>query len=266
MDTARLFICIILIATCGAFTAGCSKPTIGLIVASQPNVNPDHSNRPSPVIVKMYELRNDLAFKQADFRALFDTPVQVLGADLIATDEIVFIPGEARRVLYHPTPNTHFVGIVAGFRQMDRALWRVIKAVDPEEETWLAMELNDASILVLPESEAEDWDPEEAVRQFQQQSEKPQAPKNAETNEPPAQVETTTPQSPPASPTLAGQNQSPGTGAQPEQSAKEVITVIGQDGIETVRSTTQDASGPSAPALPNVNSPASLYLPSMQSQ
>jgi type VI secretion system VasD/TssJ family lipoprotein len=234
MNAVRLILCIVFIVLCGALSAGCSKPTIGLIVASQPNVNPDHSGRPSPVIVKMYELRNDLAFKQADFQSLFNTPLQVLGADLIAADEIVFIPGEARHILYQPNPNTRFVGVVAGFRQMDRALWRVIKAVDPEEETWLAIELNDASILVLPESDAEDWDPEDAVRQFQQQLTKPLAPAEAETNAPSPQVGTMTRQNSPTPQTTPEQNASltsalneaaAETVTQEEQGPKEIITV-----------------------------------------
>lgn len=266
MSRVNSFLCILFIVVCGSLSAGCAKPTIGLIVASQPNVNPDHSSRPSPVIVKMFELRNDLAFKQADFHTLFNTPLQVLGADLVAADEIVFIPGEARRILYRPNPNTQFVGVVAGFRQLDRALWRVIKPVDPEEETWLAIELNDASILVRPDREAEDWDPEEAVRQFQQQSAKPPTQSGAGANAPASQAGTTAQQSPPASATTPGQNRPavspPGaTAAQAEQGPREVITVINEKGIETV----QGASGLPSPAQPGISSPAPSSLPSMRS-
>ncbi len=148
---------------------GCGKPRLDLNVASQPNVNPDNSNRPSPVVIKTYELRNDLAFKQADFQSLFERPVPTLGSDLIAADELVFIPGEARKIVYKPTSGTRFLGVVAGFRQMERAQWRVIKPVDPEEKNIIALEFNDTSILVIPDKQAKDWDPEEAVKAFQQQ-------------------------------------------------------------------------------------------------
>jgi type VI secretion system protein VasD len=149
--------------------SGCGSARLDLNVASQPNVNPDNSGRPSPVLVKTYELRNDLAFKQADFQSLFGNPVQALGADLIASDELVFIPGEARKVSYKPAPETRFLGIVAGFRQMERAHWRIIKPVDPEKRSLIALEFNDTTILVVPDNEAEDWEPEEAVKSFQQQ-------------------------------------------------------------------------------------------------
>jgi type VI secretion system protein VasD len=157
---------LIIVALC---FSGCGGTRLDLNVASQPNINPDNSGRPSPVLVKTYELRNDLAFNQADFQSLFGNPVQALGADLVATDELVFIPGEARKVSYKPTEETRFLGIVAGFRQMERAHWRIIKPVDPEKRSLIALEFNDTTILVVPDKEAEDWEPEEAVKSFQQQ-------------------------------------------------------------------------------------------------
>ena len=153
-----------------ACVAGCSSPPrIDLALASQPNINPDHSGRPSPVIVKTFELRTDLNFKQADFQSLFDRPVQVLGADLVAADEMVLIPGEARKIAYSPHPETKYLGVIGGFRQMERSQWRMIKAIDAEKETLIALEFNDASILTIPEDKAGDWNPEESVKKFQQQ-------------------------------------------------------------------------------------------------
>ena len=280
---------VILALFCMSLTAGCSKPRVELAVASQPNVNPDHSSRPSPVLVKIYELRNDLAFKQAEFTTLFDTPLQVLGADLIATDELVFIPGEARRVAYHPNPNTRFVGIVAGFRQMDRALWRVIKPVDPEEENWVAIELNDATILVVPDKEAEDWDPEKAVRQYQQQLLKPQQPVTTEsaqhpglatgqpgtmtpaqpgqptapTNQPPAQLTPSGAESSQSPVSTALDEAAREVSAQAEQGAKEAITIINPNGVETVPNV-PGLTAPNPPTPPTTPSAPAPSLPSMR--
>jgi len=146
-------------------TSGCGKPRIDLAVASQPNVNPDHSGRPSPIVVKMYELRGDLAFKQNDFYILFHEPVKALGNDLIAADELVFVPSEARIVSYEPMPDTRFVGIVAGFRQIERALWRAIIPVDPEEKNIIRIDLTDASLILIAD---DDWDPAKNLRTVQQ--------------------------------------------------------------------------------------------------
>ena len=157
---------------------GCSSPRIGLEVASLPNVNPDSSSRPSPVIVKIYEMRNDLAFRQGDFQTLFMEPMKVLGADLVAADELTFVPGEARTVAYSPMPETRYVGILAAFRQMERARWRAALPVVPEEDNLIRIELNDTSLLVI-EADA-DWSSEERVRSYQERTGKAERPGKAE--------------------------------------------------------------------------------------
>lgn len=176
---STIILALAIAVTC--LTSGCGKPRIDLAVASQPNVNPDSSGRPSPVVVKMYELRGDLAFKQNDFYTLFHEPVKALGSDLIAADELIFIPSEARVVSYEPMPATHFVGVVVGFRQIERAQWRAIIPVDPEKKNTVRIELVDASLLLITD---EDWKPEENLRTIQQLAAptSPQAPPSEGTN------------------------------------------------------------------------------------
>jgi type VI secretion system protein VasD len=92
--------------------------------------------------------------------------VKVLGADLLAMDEMVLVPGEARRIEYAPVFGTMYLGVVAGFRQLDRAVWRVVEPIDFEDRNFIGVELRDASILLIPPDEAPDWDPLQAVRDF----------------------------------------------------------------------------------------------------
>lgn len=144
--------------------SGCSSPRITMEVASQPNVNPDSSGRPSPIIVKMYEMKSDMAFRQGDFQLLFMEPMKVLGSELVAVDELTFVPGEARTVEYIPMPETRYVGVLAGFRQMERAKWRTVVPVNSEEENTILLELNDTSMIVIdPDKE---WSSEESVRSY----------------------------------------------------------------------------------------------------
>jgi type VI secretion system protein VasD len=157
---------VVIIAAILGLLGGCAKPAIDLAVASQTNINPDHTGRPSPVIVKVFEMRSDLAFNQSDFRLLFESPVKALGTDLLAMDEMVLVPGEARRIEYAPVFGTMFLGVVAGFRQMDRAVWRVVTPIDFEGRNSVGVEVRDASLLLIPPDEAPDWDPLQAVRDF----------------------------------------------------------------------------------------------------
>ena len=157
---------------------GCSSSRISLEVASLPNVNPDSSGRPSPLIIKMYEMRNDMAFRQGDFQTLFMEPMKVLGADLVAVDELLFVPGEARTVEYVPMPETRYIGVLAGFRQMERARWRCVIPVNPENKSLIRLELNDTSLTIIdPEAT---WSSEERVRTYQERLGRPAEKKTPE--------------------------------------------------------------------------------------
>lgn len=173
---------------------GCSRPRVELAVASQPNVNPDYSGRPSPVVVKVYELRNSMSFKQADFQTLFEHPMQAMGSDVVAADELIFVPGEARTIAYLPSMDSRFLGIVAGFRQMGRGYWRALRPIDALGENRIALELNDSSIILVPEAKTKEWDAEEAVKRYQPAPE-PQprsAPTRVPTPKPPNPEDTLT--------------------------------------------------------------------------
>src|SRR6185436_10305384 len=61
------------------------------LVASA-DTNPDRSGRPSPIVVRVYQLKTDAAFSGADFFALYDDDQKVLGAELITRDEYVLNP------------------------------------------------------------------------------------------------------------------------------------------------------------------------------
>ncbi|RZL68919.1 MAG: type VI secretion system lipoprotein TssJ, partial [Pedobacter sp.] len=42
-----------------------------LVIQTDMDINPDANNRPSPVFVRMYELKSPIIFHQADFMTLY---------------------------------------------------------------------------------------------------------------------------------------------------------------------------------------------------
>lgn len=95
------------------------------IVASA-DANPDAGGRPSPIVVRLYLLRNEAAFNGSDFFGLFDADEQALAADLISRDEIVLGPAEQRQLTLPMADATRFVGAVAAYRDIRNAEWRVV--------------------------------------------------------------------------------------------------------------------------------------------
>ena len=97
-----------------------------LTIAASPDTNPDASGRPSPVVVRVYQLKGDTAFTGAEFFPLFDDDQKVLGPELISRDEYVLAPSEKRTVEVAVSDDARFVGAVAAFRDIRNSEWRVL--------------------------------------------------------------------------------------------------------------------------------------------
>ena len=76
MRTLRGMPIAFLLAGCAWLVACSSAPpkpqVVKLTFAVSADVNPDAQNRPSPVVVRLYQLKDDAAFKDADIFTLLD--------------------------------------------------------------------------------------------------------------------------------------------------------------------------------------------------
>ncbi len=120
-----------LIVLCSLALAGCAakpaKPaqTHAQLVASA-NVNPDASGRASPIVVRLFQLRNDGEFAAADFFALYGKEKEALAATLISREEYVLEPGETRTIELALDPQARVIGALAAFRDIRSARWRAL--------------------------------------------------------------------------------------------------------------------------------------------
>jgi type VI secretion system protein VasD len=124
-----------LLVTCAALTAcgGPPKPTVSkaTLVAAK-DANPDSSGRASPVVIRLYQLKEEGAFNNADFFTLYDKEKETLGASIVAREEFELRPGETRELEFKIAPEARFVGAIAGFRDIRNAKWKVVSAA-PEK-------------------------------------------------------------------------------------------------------------------------------------
>lgn len=95
------------------------------------NLNLSVNQRPSPLLVRLYELRSDASFAKADFTALHQSDVATLGSDLVLRDEWLLQPGESRPLQRTLSPETRFIGVFGVYRDIERAVWRASSAVRP---------------------------------------------------------------------------------------------------------------------------------------
>ncbi|KDC53081.1 type VI secretion system lipoprotein TssJ [Pseudoalteromonas fuliginea] len=116
---------------------GCSTvnklvpPSTDLIINVSKNVNPDTSDRPSPVVMKIFELSSRTIFDTQDFFSLYDTPEKLLGPDLLKKDELELQPNSVQKYKMSLNRNTRYVGVVVAYRNIDQARWRAVIEVDP---------------------------------------------------------------------------------------------------------------------------------------
>lgn len=121
----------LLLAGIAALLVACaSKPPEDVVlkgtVQAVEAVNPDGQGRPSPLVIKIYQLKADDKFELADFFALFDNAEATLGADLLAVEDIMMSPGDLKPYEGAFDPQTRFIGVVAAYRDINQAQWKSI--------------------------------------------------------------------------------------------------------------------------------------------
>jgi type VI secretion system protein VasD len=112
------------VVSCGAKPPKPTATKATLIVAS--DANPDSKGRASPIVVRVYQLKEEGAFANAEFFALFDKEQETLGASVVAREEYDLRPGETRQLELKLAPEARFVGAAAAFRDIRNAKWKVI--------------------------------------------------------------------------------------------------------------------------------------------
>ena len=127
--------------------AGAPKPAqvAGTIQAS-PLVNPSTSKRPSPLLLRVYELKTAAGFNSADFMTLYQRDKAELGADMLGKEEFVLAPGESKTFSKTLSMDTRFLGVVAAFRDVEHARWRSIVPVQPGQKHTLVIRANELSV------------------------------------------------------------------------------------------------------------------------
>jgi len=91
------------------------------------DANPDDDKTPSPLIIKMYELKTPDMFEKANFIDIFEQDADVLGADLVDKHRLKHLqPGEERTERFVLDKQTQYVGLFAEFLMYKDAKYKLI--------------------------------------------------------------------------------------------------------------------------------------------
>jgi type VI secretion system protein VasD len=136
---------ITLLVGCGS---GNRAPLLQGTIKATPTTNPDLTGRPSPVVVRTYELRALGAFNGADFFSLFERESETLASDLVGREEYDLRPGETRPYKRQLQPDTKFFGVVVAFRDLENSRWRQAVPVPAKREVTLTVGVEARAVTV----------------------------------------------------------------------------------------------------------------------
>lgn len=106
-------------------------PTDDLTLVASDGVNPDASGRPSPVVVRVYQLTDRNTFDTLDFEDAFGNAESLLGREFKGAEEFTLRPGESVEHTTELASDASHMAVVAGYRAVDAARWKLVYPVNP---------------------------------------------------------------------------------------------------------------------------------------
>lgn len=114
---------------------------VNLQINSASLINPDASGKASPVMLRIYELREQSNFAGADFFTLFEKEQATLAADLARKQELWIRPGERKTLQIEPAADARMLGFFAAFRKLDNAQWRGVAPLNLHQTNTVTLEV-----------------------------------------------------------------------------------------------------------------------------
>jgi len=123
-----------------------------LNIKANADINPDDSNRPSPLFIRLYELKTEKMFKRADFIDLYERDKQVLGSDFVARQELKrIVPGVTRKEEFVLSKDTKYIALYAEFLNYKTSVFKVITPVTSNNviATTVTVEINSNNLKLI---------------------------------------------------------------------------------------------------------------------
>ncbi len=137
-------------------TTGCLKKkketvvtAISVDIIATSNLNPDINSRPSPVVVRLYQLKTPGKFEAADFNSLYHNDTATLGSDLVKREEYILRPGELQQYKNEPSDDARFLGVVAAFRNIDSAGWKSQIIIPQDQRSEIKVLLESLNVAII---------------------------------------------------------------------------------------------------------------------
>ncbi|VVM86899.1 hypothetical protein PS662_02620 [Pseudomonas fluorescens] len=137
---------LVLLAACSSLSPYSHVTKVNLKLTGSDQLNPDLNGRPSPIVVRLFELKHPVTFENADFFSLYERAKEFLAPDLVASEELELRPGETVELKLSVEEGSRYVGILAAYRDLPETKWRYTVQVTPVDVTEADLTLDQAGI------------------------------------------------------------------------------------------------------------------------
>ena len=145
--TLAMLASLLVLGGCSALSPYSKLTKLDLELHGSDRLNPDLNGRPSPIVLRLLELKHPVAFENGDFFALYQRPKEALAP--VTSEELELRPGESRELKLSVQDGSRYVGVLAAYRDLPEASWRYVIAVPPQERTRIALSLDERGIALF---------------------------------------------------------------------------------------------------------------------
>lgn len=135
-----------LLSGCASLSPYSTLTKLDLKLSASDQLNPDLNGRPSPIVVRLMELKHPVAFEHADFFSLYERAKESLAPDLVASEELELRPGQSVDLKLSIRSDSRYVGVLAAYRDLPETRWRYVIPVSAMEVTSSELILDQAGI------------------------------------------------------------------------------------------------------------------------
>lgn len=137
---------LVLMAGCSSLSPYSDITKLNLKLTASDQLNPDLNGRPSPIVVRLFELKHPVSFENADFFSLYERAKESLAPDMVASEELELRPGETVEFKLRLEKGSRYVGVLAAYRDLSETQWRYTLQVTPLDATNVDLTLDQSGI------------------------------------------------------------------------------------------------------------------------
>lgn len=106
----------------------CDVQTVTLDIYAADNINPNDQNNPRPVVVRLYQLKNEVRMENATYDEILLHDKDTLGEDIVKNDEVEVYPNDLVEVKFERSKEAATLAGVALFHSPKGQSWKTFFA------------------------------------------------------------------------------------------------------------------------------------------